>query len=86
MDRLEQIKRAHQSARPTSDNPAWQNCHSDCAFLLKEIERLSALACERVPEIANTVPLVLYFGNRQDADEFVELVREAKPGLISRQF
>jgi hypothetical protein len=38
--RLDQIRRAHNSARPTSENPAWMNTHTDCAFLLSFIDRL----------------------------------------------
>lgn len=42
--RLEQIRLAHQSARPNAaENPAWANCHADCGVLLAEIERLQAM-------------------------------------------
>jgi len=37
---VDQIKRAHASARPKAENPAWMNCHHDCGVLLAEIERL----------------------------------------------
>lgn len=40
--RCEQIARAHLSARPTRDNPAWMNCHHDCGVLLDYIEQLKA--------------------------------------------
>lgn len=32
--------------------------------------------------VRDAVPLVLYFASRQDADEFVAVVQEAKPGMI----
>lgn len=37
---VEQIRRAHESARPTTANPAWQNCHHDCGVLLAYIADL----------------------------------------------
>ena len=36
-----------------------------------------------IPELAGTFPVVLYFGSRADADEFVALMRQAKPGLVA---
>lgn len=39
-DPIEQIRRAHASARPTNENIAWQNCHHDRGVLLIEIGRL----------------------------------------------
>lgn len=40
-ERIEQIRRAHKSARPNAaTNPAWANCHHDCGVLLAEIDRL----------------------------------------------
>ena len=41
MDRIEQIRRAHKSARPKKTNPAWVNTHRDLGVALQEIERLS---------------------------------------------
>lgn len=38
--RLDQIRRAHKSARPTHENPAWINTHMDCSFLLSFIDKL----------------------------------------------
>lgn len=43
MDKVDQIRRAHNSSRPKTSNPAWLNCHHDCGFLLAEIERLRAV-------------------------------------------
>lgn len=37
---VEQIRRAHLSARPKPESPAWQNCHHDLGFVLAEYERL----------------------------------------------
>ncbi len=42
MTSIDQIRRAHGSARPKQSNPAWQNCHHDCGVLLLEIEELLA--------------------------------------------
>ncbi len=41
LDRITQIERAHQSARPKRSNPAWVNTHRDLGVTLKEIERLT---------------------------------------------
>lgn len=41
---LGQIRRAHASARPKNDNPAWLNCHHDCAVLLAIIDKLEKRA------------------------------------------
>lgn len=35
------------------------------------------------PEIKGTAPLILYFGNDQEREEFVAAVNEAKPGMKS---
>jgi hypothetical protein len=40
LERLNQIRAAHKSARPTHENPAWMNTHADCAFLLGFIDSL----------------------------------------------
>lgn len=37
-----------------------------------------------IPELAGSFPVVLYFGSQADADEFIAVVREAKPGLVAR--
>ncbi len=37
------------------------------------------------PYLADTFPVVLYFKTAQDRDEFIALVRLAKPGLVSRK-
>lgn len=36
------------------------------------------------PALADTLPLVLYFGTKEDRDAFVAAVREAKPGMYSK--
>jgi hypothetical protein len=38
--RVDQIRRAQRSARPTHANPAWLNSHHDCDFLLSFIDKL----------------------------------------------
>jgi len=40
--RIEQLTRAHKSARPKHENIAWVNTHRDLGIALKEIERLSS--------------------------------------------
>jgi hypothetical protein len=49
------------------------------AFVIAEQVRSAA------PEFANSLPLCLYFGSEKDRAEFVELIREAKPGMITRE-
>lgn len=36
---------------------------------------------EPVPELADTFPVILYFGTDQDRADFVRIVKYAKPGL-----
>lgn len=38
-----QIVRAHKSARPTRENPAWVNTHHDLAYVIALIERFAAM-------------------------------------------
>jgi hypothetical protein len=38
-----------------------------------------------VPELKGALPLVLYFGNDKDRDEFIQLMKQAKPGLATRK-
>lgn len=38
-ERIEQIRRAHANAKPTTESPAWLNSHCDVAFLLKCIDK-----------------------------------------------
>lgn len=35
------------------------------------------------PGVDGTVPLILYFDSRHDADEFARLIQEVKPGMRS---
>lgn len=39
-ERLLQIRRAHASARPTAENPAWLNSHRDMAYVLSYLDAL----------------------------------------------
>ncbi len=39
MKRLEEIRRAHASARPNTSNPAWWNCHRDLSVALKAVDQ-----------------------------------------------
>lgn len=47
--------------------------------VLSQLEQLRP-----VPEVGDTHPIVLYFGTRTDANEFVKVIRELKPGLVAR--
>jgi hypothetical protein len=35
--------------------------------------------------LKDTLPLILYFGSEQDREEFMALVREAKPNLMAKR-
>lgn len=35
--------------------------------------------------LEDTMPLVLYFGDEQDRDEFISLIQAAKPGMIMKK-
>lgn len=35
--------------------------------------------------LSETLPLCLYFGTKEDRDEFIEAVREAKPGMVMKK-
>lgn len=37
--RVLQIRRAHASARPKAENPAWRNTHIDLGYVLRMLER-----------------------------------------------
>jgi len=39
----------------------------------------------RVDQLENTHALVLYFGSKQGREEFIALVREVKPGMVTRK-
>lgn len=47
---------------------------------------LAAKGTQASPKLANTVPLVLYFGNVQDREDFMKAVFEAKPDMISKRW
>lgn len=49
------------------------------AFVIAETGRAAD------PALKDSLPLCLYFGNAQDRDEFVALIREAKPGLVTKK-
>lgn len=48
------------------------------AFVMAEQGRAADKSLE------DTRPLILYFGTEQDREEFIALVREAKPGMVAR--
>ncbi len=39
-ERIEQIRKSHARARPTSQNPAWLNTHNDLSVALAYIDQL----------------------------------------------
>lgn len=59
---VEQIRRAHVSAHPKTDNPAWMNSHRDVGVLLDALQSLS-LELERVKSERDEA--------REAADEFM---------------
>lgn len=49
-------------------------------FVVSEIGRAADTRLEE------SLPLCLYFASKQDREEFIAAVREAKPGMISRKW
>lgn len=46
MPRMEQLRRAHASARPNSiSNPSWFHTHNDLAYVLNRYDTLLAFLC-----------------------------------------
>jgi hypothetical protein len=42
---------------------------------------LPQLAEAPIAEVTGLLPLVLYFGNEEDREEFVQVIQKAKPGM-----
>lgn len=36
------------------------------------------------PSLEDTLPMILYFGNEQDREEFKAIIREVKPGMVAK--
>lgn len=49
------------------------------AFIVAETGRSADATLEK------TLPLCLYFGSKEDREEFVAMVQEAKPGMICKR-
>lgn len=49
-------------------------------FVVSEIGRAAD------PRLEDSLPLCLYFQSEQDRKEFIDVVWEAKPGMISRKW
>ena len=49
------------------------------AFVVAETGRSADKGLEE------TLPLCLYFGSAEDREEFIAIVREAKPGMVMKQ-
>lgn len=56
-----------------------------CEFLAAFNDGLKA-GRHPIPDLKDTFPVVLYFGNDSDREDFIKLVQEAKPGLVARKF
>lgn len=50
------------------------------AFVVSEIGRAADARLD------DTLPLCLYFGSKEDREEFVAAVQEAKPGMIAKRW
>jgi len=50
------------------------------AFVVSEIGRAAD------EKLGDSVPLCLYFTSKEDREEFIAAVREAKPNMISRRW
>lgn len=55
---------------------------AEYAAVLDELKRLNEALFPR-PEIKDAASLILYFDDKNERDEFVALVQEAKPGMRS---
>lgn len=49
------------------------------AFVIAETGRAAD------PSLAETLPLCLYFPTAEDRDDFISIVREAKPGMMMKR-
>jgi hypothetical protein len=84
-DDIEQIRRAHASARPVTSNPAWMNCHHDCAVLLAEIDSLRLALAATVDELNATTELhrQLHGAHAEGYSQaYAEQMRAALLGII----
>lgn len=54
---------------------------------LRELATLldATVVAPHSPELEGTVPVVLYLANKSERDEFVDLIRQAKPNLVTRK-
>jgi hypothetical protein len=50
------------------------------AFVVSEIGRAASTTLD------DSLPLCLYFDNKEDREEFVAAVQEAKPGMVSKRW
>lgn len=73
---------ALQIISPKSARGFWLDAAQLCedAATLINTEALRA----PVPELTGTAPLIVYFGNEKDREEFSRLVQAANPNLRSR--
>jgi len=51
--------------------------------ILRHIKALEAALQDQTAMEQGVYPVVLYFGNDADRAEFIEIVKQAKPGLIA---
>lgn len=57
----------------------WSPVDDIMAFVIAETGRAAS------PSLEETLPLCLYFGSAQDRDEFIALVHEVKPGMLTKK-
>lgn len=72
---------ASQIISPVSARGHWLDLAQACDDAAKIIESNFATPA---PELRGTAPLIVYFGNDGDRDEFQKLILEAKPNLRAR--
>jgi hypothetical protein len=56
-DRIWQIERAHASAKPAAENPAWQNTHHDLGVVLAEYRKVEMALQMLYAETADYIQL-----------------------------
>jgi hypothetical protein len=61
--------------------------NNELVTLRRKVARMSKKVDAKcpVPELKGTFPIVLYFGSKEDADEFEQAVRFEKPNMKVKQ-
>lgn len=81
----DQLRKIAAQFRRCAD-PALKQLGKEQASILEDAAALLDSDAYRapVPELKGTAPLIVYFGNDRDRDEFAALVKAANPNLRSR--